>query len=844
MRYFISISILYWGFIASAQQSLLSPRQFLGYDLGDRFTPHHKVIDYFKYVAESVDNLKLVEYGETYEHRPLVVAIITSPENFGQLETIRLDNLRRAQLEEGNITTKKSIVWLSYNVHGNETSSTEASMATLYELANPGFNEKQNWLQNTVVIIDPCINPDGRDRYVNWFNQVRNKYPNPNIDGKEHHEPWRQGRTNHYLFDLNRDWAWQKQIESKQRIALYNQWLPHIHVDFHEQSIDEPYYFAPASEPLHELITPWQRQFQTTIGENHIKYFDKNNWLYFTKEKFDLFYPSYGDTYPSFNGAIGMTYEQAGLGKAGVAVLKEEGDTLTLKDRIDHHFTTGVSTVEITSRNSNKVVDEFESYFANALSDPKGRYKTFVIKGDNQVDKLIDLFQWLDDQQIRYGKSPVKKSTRAFRYSTNKTETVTINTNDWIISAYQPKSVLTQVLFEPQSNLSDSITYDITAWAIPYVYDLEAYALTDRINSSPTIIQEDFEPLEVEDPPYAYILPWTNLQDAKWLSRLLTQDVRMRHAEINFSIGGKNYGPGTLIVTRNDNQHLGDNFDQIVIEATNSLKRPVRTTNSGYVSQGKDFGSGDVHFIKAPNVAVLSGAQVKRGSFGEVWYFFDQEIEYPLTVLDTEYLEKIELSKYDVLILPDGSYELNEDLVQSLSSWVTGGGQLILIKGAVESFADKKDFQLKSFATEEEETTAKIKDKEEILSQRLDLYKDRERNFISDSNPGSIYKLRMDNSHPMAFGYPEHYFSLIQESNKYAYLAEGWNVGVVQNETDILSGFAGYKARQKMSKALIYGVEDLSEGHIIYMVNNPLFRAFWYNGKLLFANAIFMVGNG
>jgi len=166
------------------------------------------------------------------------------------------------------------------------------------------------------------------------------------------------------------------------------------------------------------------------------------------------------------------------------------------------------------------------------------------------------------------------------------------------------------------------------------------------------------------------------------------------------------------------------------------------------------------------------------------------------------------------------------------------------MKGAMESFADKEDFQLKSFATEEEETTAKIKDKEEVLSQRLNLYKDRERNFISDLNPGSIYKLRLDNSHPLAFGYPDYYFSLIQKSTKYAYLPEGWNVGVIQNVKDILSGFAGYKARQKMNEALIYGVQDLGEGHIIYMVNNPLFRAFWYNGKLLYANAIFMVGNG
>ncbi|MFW5726769.1 MAG: M14 family metallopeptidase, partial [bacterium] len=334
-----------------AYAQLPSPAEFLGYELGERFTPHYRVIDYYEAVAAAEPNISLSQYGETNEHRPLVLAYITAPENFDKLEDIRRANLQRAGMAEGTTASYEgiSIVWLSYNVHGNEAVSTEAALQVLYDLANKNNAQTQEWLKKTVVIIDPCINPDGRERYVNWYNQKVARMPNPSPDAWEHAEPWPGGRANHYLFDLNRDWAWATQKESRERLLMYNQWLPHIHVDFHEQGINSPYYFAPAAEPYHKLITGWQRDFQTQIGENNARYFDEAGWLYFTRERFDLFYPSYGDTYPTYNGAIGMTYEQGGSGRAGLAVLTQEGDTLSLKDRIDHHVTTSLSTIEVTA---------------------------------------------------------------------------------------------------------------------------------------------------------------------------------------------------------------------------------------------------------------------------------------------------------------------------------------------------------------------------------------------------------------------------------------------------------------------------------------------------------------
>jgi len=262
----LSIFLLFLSFTTIAQ--LKTPDEFLGYTLGERFTPHHRMEAYFKYVAENNPNIKLEYYGETYEHRPLFVAYITSPENFEKLEDIRKANLARAGFgNSSNITDKSTLVWLSYNVHGNEAVSMEASMKTLYDLADKSNSKTQTWLKNTVVIIDPCINPDGRDRYANWYIQFGNKPDSADPNSKEHHEPWLSGRSNHYMFDLNRDWAWLTQIESQSRIKIYNRWLPQVHVDFHEQGYNAPYYFAPAAEPYHEVITPWQREFQMKIGK-------------------------------------------------------------------------------------------------------------------------------------------------------------------------------------------------------------------------------------------------------------------------------------------------------------------------------------------------------------------------------------------------------------------------------------------------------------------------------------------------------------------------------------------------------------------------------------------------
>lgn len=683
IKSFLLLSFLTFGSIFS--QEIKSPSAFLGYEIGSRFTRHHKVVDYFTYVSSIAANVKLEKYGETNEHRPLYLAYISSQENINNLETIRESNLAQTRILDGNSDNKTAIVWLSYNVHGNEASSTEAAMLTIYELVT----NKKAWLENTVVIIDPCINPDGRDRYVNWYNQVQNTPFNTLQDAKEHHEPWPGGRANHYLFDLNRDWVWATQVETQQRIAIYNKWMPHIHVDFHEQGINSPYYFAPAAEPFHEVITNWQRNFQTQIGKNHAKYFDKEGWLYFTKESFDLLYPSYGDTYPTFMGAIGMTYEQSGGPEGGLGIQTDEGEVLTLKDRAIHHMTTGLSTVEISSINAEKLNTEFKKFFDNKDLE----YKSFVLKNNN-LDKTNRLKKLLDTHEIEY-EYATNGTVKGYHYNTQNEEKINTSDGDLVIHTNQPKGKMVKVLFEPKAKLTDSLTYDITAWSIPYAHGFDAIASKVKVNSLKNSSQQNTLNT-IDKSAYAYISKWNSIEDAAFLGDLLQQNILTRFAGKPFSLEGKSYERGTLIVLRNDNRTA--DFDEKLIKIANTHHRNIQPVATGFVDSGLDFGSYSVKPINKQKIGLLSGKATSSLNFGEIWHFFETELKYPITNLNSDYFSDVDISKYDVIIIPEGSYSsfLNKKILAKLTAFTNSGGTLIAIGNAVDAFADKKEYALKS----------------------------------------------------------------------------------------------------------------------------------------------------
>jgi hypothetical protein len=812
--------VVFSGFNLTSAQTISSPSDFLGYDIGTQFSRHHQVVDYFKEIANALPNqVKLQKYGETNERRPLYLAYVSSAANIKNLETIRENNLKNAGLINGTPSDASvAIVWLSYNVHGNEASSSEASMLTLYKL----LTEQKDLLENTVVIIDPCINPDGRDRYVNWYNETKSEPYDIDRQASEHNEPWPGGRPNHYLFDLNRDWAWATQIETQQRLEVYNKWMPHIHVDFHEQGINEPYYFAPAAEPFHEIISDWQRDFQTEIGKNHAKYFDAEGWLFFTRERFDLFYPSYGDTYPTYMGAIGMTYEQGGHGMAGLGILNDEGHVLTLIERLTHHTTTGISTIEIASKNAAKLNTEFAKFFNNA--DLK--YKSFVVSGN--ADKLNSLKVLLDKHDIQY-ESANSAKVSGYNYKTGQQSSMTVTSDAMVVHTNQPKGKMVKVLFEPNAKLEDSLTYDITAWSVPYAYGLDAIASTSKVNSSKLMERKALQTLT---DAYGYVSKWNSMDDAQFLAELLKQNFKVRFTEKAFTSNNTKFEPGSLIITKGDNFHVENFLDKLNSIAQNHAQTLTKI-NTGFSQNKPDIGSPDIKLVNKQKIALLSGEGTSSLSYGELWHFFEQQLHYPVTSINSDNLSRTNLDKFNVLILPNGYYGsvLNDDTMKKLKDWVRSGGKVIAIDGALRSFAGKDGFSLTYKSSESDEK----KDK-------LTPYADREREYSNNLITGAIFKTKVDNTHPMAFGYDNDYFTLKLGSSAYSLLDSGYNVAHIDN-TKVYSGFAGKNAIANLNQTLVFGEEPMGSGSFIYMVDNTLFRSFWENGKLFLVNSIFFVNN-
>ena len=528
-----------------------------------------------------------------------------------------------------------------------------------------------------------------------------------------------------------------------------------------------------------------------------------------------------------------------GSGRAGVRYIKADGDTLTLSQRIAHHHAASWATIRAAADHQTELLREFGKYYADARQQPRGRYKTFVVSGP--AERLAPLTDYLRQQQIQFGYAGEKRKMRAYNYASGREEAVELKAEDVVVSMYQPKSTLVKVLFEPQSALEDSLTYDITAWSLPYAYGLQGYALTTKLSAKAGTRTNNEQPkTNTEQPatPYAYIARWNSLRDARLLAALLQRQIRVRVAYQPFEAGGRQFQPGSLILTRGTNEGLGRRFDAVVRQLADSVGAELTAVQTGFATSGSDLGSSNVHGVGRPNVAVLAGTGVDPTAFGEVWHFFEQQLGYPVTVLGTDYFGAVPLTRFDVLILPDGSYAdaLSERQLDNLKTWVRAGGRLIALEGAMSYLAGKKDFALKTKAPD---TTRSRKPE---APRPLRRYAAAERESLQDLVQGSVYPVQLDNTHPLAFGYGETYYALVRNPLNYQYLGEGsWNVGVLRRG-QAAAGFTGSQARRKLNDTVVLGVQEMGRGQVIYLGDNPLFRGFWHAGKLLFSNAVFFVG--
>jgi hypothetical protein len=805
-----------------------SPAEFLRNQYGIQFTPNHLVMGYFDHLAMESDQIEKLNYGYTYEGRPLNLYFVSSAENIERLESIRQQHVAKTGLESNNVNEEDiAVVWLTFSVHGNEAGGTEASLKLAHELVTSKNSDSDKWLENTVVIIDPCANPDGNSRYSHWHIGVSNMVADPDLAAREHYEPWPGGRLNHYYYDLNRDWAWTSQEESLSRIKVYKKWMPHVHADVHEQFKDNPYYFAPGAIPFHMNISDWQLEFQTRIGKNSASLFDSNEWLYFTKEVFDLFYPSYGDTYPTFNGSIGMTYEQAGHSFSGRSVKMENGDTLTLQDRIDHHYMTSLSAIQISSEDAGELNDNFKKYFDVSSANPPGELKSYIISKDNPSTELADLAAYFDLHGIDYNALEKDVKVKAYSYQENTEVETTLQAGDMLVSAYQPLAILTQVLFEPNPELEDSLTYDITAWSIPHARGLKAFATETKIKSSKQYEIPTNKSVFTDEQPYALAIKWNCLNDASLIGDLLNEGVVVRYAEKQVQYEDKSFAPGTCFVMAADNRKNDTWYatSKKLIEQKGGM---AWSLNSGWAQQGPDMGSSSFVLIKKPEVLLLAGDELDANSFGFAWHYFERVLGYPVTVVNKSNLvDAIESGLYNTMVIQDGRVSMDERTSSAVEAWLKKGGKLICSANAVRSVSSMNGIQL-----------GEAKSLDFNLKRGEMSYSDRERAYIPAMIPGAIYRVELDESHPLAFGLGAHYFSLKTNTVQYSKMDNGWNVGVINDDLRRL-GFAGHKVHEAQENTMVFGTQSYGRGSVVFFTDDLLYRGFWKRGQQLFANALF-----
>ncbi|HEV2853126.1 MAG TPA: M14 metallopeptidase family protein [Thermoanaerobaculia bacterium] len=842
------------------------PEAFLGYPLGARFTSWDRIVAYLEALDAASNRVKMWEYGRTYEGRPLKLLAISTPENLERLEEIR-GNVQRLGDPAGLAAGEKDrlfkntplVVWLAYGVHGNESSSAEAAMGAAYVLA-AAQGEMGSLLENVVVLLDPLQNPDGRERYINGYRQRRGDEANPRRAAAEHFEPWPGGRQNHYLIDLNRDWAWASQQETRQRIAAYRSWEPQVYVDFHEMGSDSSYFFPPSAEPIHPQIDRRILSWLDTFGRANAAAFDRQGWIYFKAENYDLFYPGYGDSYPSLRGAVGMTYEMAGGGRAGQALALPDGTVLTLADRVARHLTTSLTTVRTAARNSRKILEDFAANRAKASAEP---VRTYLWSADQQEARALAELLSLHGVRVRQLAQPAEVSARSLgRGSGNtsgntagETQSRRFGAGTYAVSTAQPLGNLVEALLELDSPMSQSFLdrqrqrleqnldpefYDITAWSLPLAYNLRTWVASGEVgNGNGRPLPESAGGGIHGDGDIGWLVPPQGVASYRLASALQKRQIRFRVALAAFTGGGASYPSGTLFIPRRANP--GD--IQATLEGLlqeDSLT--AQAVSSSYELQGLSLGSSDMASVRPVRVGLVSGDGVDATSFGFLWYLLDREIGIDYDRLDLGQLRQVPLADFDVLVFPSGSYEdrIGDKLKDSLDTWVRAGGVLVGVGEAVTWMQDKELTSIKRWMPPKKEEGEDSKASEDPESpEGAESEVERQLAERSIFTPGAVLATRMQAQHPLTLGLTASPDVLYEGSTVLKTTGDPrQDVLAALDESPVVAGFAWPEAEQRLSGSLLVGTEQRGRGSVVLFAQDPAYRLFWRATTPIFLNAL------
>ncbi len=822
LKYYLPDSVSY-------NPAIPKPKDIIYHEVGEWHVTHDRLVNYMKAIAAAAPGrVKLETMGFTYENRPQVLLIITSSKNHQRLEEIRQQHLLLSDPSQSasvNIENMPIVVWIGHSIHGNESSGANASLLSAYYLAAAQGKQIDDLLDNVVILFDPSFNPDGLQRFSTWANQHRSKNLVSDSNSREFREVWPGGRFNHYWFDLNRDWLPAVHVESQNRLAWFHKWKPNILTDHHEQGSNATFFFQPGVPSRVNPLTPAKNQELTAkLAKFHAAFLDRIGSLYFTKENYDDFYYGKGSTYPDINGAIGILFEQA---SSRGHLQQTANGLLSFPFTIRNQFVTALSTLEGAKALRKEFLEwqrEFyRSSVQDAASDP---VKGYVFSKPGDMNSMLEFFTMLGRHNI---------SVHSFKNPVNINAVVYDPNYSYLVPLDQPQYKLIKTIFSKTLDYKDSLFYDITSWTMPLAFginagELNAAQLGQAIKGNPVIHFTPVMTVLTRRPVYAYLLDWRELTAPAALYELLSKGISVKVATANFEMmiddRKKNFGRGTLLVPV-ANQQISAEAIKNIVQSLSRLGVDITEVMGGNVEAGIDLGSSKFIPVTKPSIAMIVGQGVNATDAGEVWYLLDQRMNIPSTHLESSVFNRVDLNKYNVLIIVGGNYpDLNKD---KLKTWVQAGGTLILTEEAV------------TWASQNGITDIKLKRASSAVDSASRLaYTDREQIDGAQQIQGAIFGADVDLAHPLAYGYNQKTISLFKANKVFMEKSKNpYATPFYYSKNPLQSGWVSQENYGAIKNSAAVIVNTVGNGRVINIADNPNFRAFWLGGSKLFMNAIF-----
>ena len=802
--------------------SISSPEEFLGYEIGFEHTRHDLIVAYLNYLSNASSRANLINYGKTHEGRSLVMLTVSSESNLNNIESIRQEHLKYtvpgAQMELNK--DLPIIINLGYGVHGNEPSSAEAAMLTAYTLVASNNIKIERFRNNSLVFIDPTINPDGRDRHSQWANQYKSINLVSDSNDAEHNEAWPRGRTNHYWFDLNRDWLLGVNPESRGKLKWFHTWYPNVVTDFHEMGTNSNYFFEPMKRnaSLKPLIPDENYSVLSPIfAEYYVKSLDSIGSFYYTKESFDETYPGYGSSYPDVHGAVAILFEQA----SSRGHLQETNyGTMSFGFTIRNQYLSSIATVEAAVDNKNLLRDYQRRFFNSSLTefkDEKVKAYEFGDKNDQNRNKaFID--------KLLLHKIKVYKSK-----------------DRYVVPVNQAQSRMVKNIFETFDKYIDSVFYDASAWSVSNIYNMKSKKLKNfNLGAEVTSTENLVNNSSVKKSNYAYILDWDDYNSPAALNHLQKNDIVTYSAfkpfeiKVNGTNSSKKFDYGSILIPVSKQTVSSDKLFDLVKTMQEKFDVPVYNSESGYSMKGIDLGSNNFRINKPVKVALLIGDGVNSYEAGEVWHLLDTRIGMPLTKIRLNQFSRTSLDKYTTLVMVSGSYsQLNKNQIEKIKNWVGKGNTLITI-------ARGSSWAIKSELIKETLVESKV---DSTYSRKR--YVDARENIGRERIGGVILKADLDLTHPLAFGYNDTSIPVYKNNNVFINKTKDDYSSVAIYSKDFhIDGYISESNRKDYipgSASLI--VSKIGSGRVVVFADNPNFRGSWYGTNKLFLNALFLGTN-